>query len=174
MFPAATDFPFPYYETFDHYGDAEVVGLPAALHPPTSTADLKSPAGRTGRKMPASGGGPGRRQSWAPGMGCPTPSSGDQNWKNYEVSRRMFVSTKADGRGCWGASTTPAAAMAAIPKATICGWMRTAIAPCMPPPRPKTANPGRQLATGQAGEIGTNQWHNLKLQFSRHQHHGFC
>jgi galactosylceramidase len=26
--------------------------------------------------------------------------------------------------------------------------------------------PGRQLATASAGAIGTNQWHNLKLQFA--------
>ena len=90
---------------------------------------------------------------------------GDENWQDYEVSADVCldeggwagllgrVSNTGNGYGC-----NPKGYYLRVDADGHCFLYAST--------QNKNGDPGRQLAAGQAGEIGINRWHNLKLQFS--------
>jgi galactosylceramidase len=92
--PAASPFPFPYYESYDHYGDFVSVGYRPYYHADIAgTFELAERPDGTGQclhqvvSQPA--------QSWAPEPSGPYTIVGDKTWKDYEVS----VDTSIDSAG---------------------------------------------------------------------------
>ena len=161
--PAAKSFPFPYYENFDHYADAKAFGyLPhytADIAGGFEIADRPDGAGKCLSQVVAE-----HAQSWAPEW-MPYTILGDEHWTDYEVSADVNlehggwagllgrVSNTGGGYGC-----NPKGYYVRLDADGACSiWLST---------QAKNGAPGKQLGTVSAGDIGTNQWHNLKLQFS--------
>jgi galactosylceramidase len=161
--PAASHFPFPYYETFDHYGDAKSWG-----YLPHYTADIDG-----GFEITSRPDGLGKclrqvvdhkAQSWAPEW-MPYTIIGDENWQDYEVSADVCLD-EGGWAGLLGRVNNTGGGYGCNPKGY---YLRVdADGHCFlyASTQNKNGDPGRQLAAGQAGEIGINRWHNLKLQFS--------
>ena len=161
--PDAKPFPFPYHENFDHYTDAKQHGyLPhytADISGGFEIADRPDGAGKCLRQVVAE-----KAQSWAPEW-MPYTIIGDEHWTDYEVSADVNlehggwagllgrVSNTGGGYGC-----NPKGYYVRLEADGNCSlWLST---------QTKNGAPGKQLTNAPAGEIGTNQWHNLKLQFS--------
>jgi galactosylceramidase len=161
--PAARDFPFPYYETFDHYTDAKLWGyLPhytADISGGFEIADRPDGTGKCLRQVIDQ-----KAQSWAPEW-MPYTIIGDQKWTDYEVSADVCLD-QGGWAGVMGRVNNTGSGYGCNPKGY---YLRVdADGNCSLSASTQTKNgaPGRQLVTGHVAEIGTNQWHNLKLQFS--------
>jgi galactosylceramidase len=161
--PVAADFPFPYYETFDHYGDAKSWGyLPhytADICGGFEIADRPDGAGKCLRQVIDQ-----KAQSWAPEW-MPYTILGDQNWKDYEVSADVCLD-QGGWAGLLGRVSSTGSGYGCNPKGYYLRVDADGNCSLYASTQTKNGEPGNQLAAGQAGEIGTNQWHNLKLQFS--------
>ena len=161
--PAAKNFPFPYHENFDHYADAKSFGyLPhytADISGGFEIADRPDGNGKCLRQVVAE-----KAQSWAPEW-MPYTIIGDEHWTDYEVSADVNlehggwagllgrVSNTGGGYGC-----NPKGYYVRLDADGTCSlWLST---------QTKNGAPGNQLATASVGEIGTNTWHNVKLQLS--------
>jgi galactosylceramidase len=87
--PAATKFPFPYYETFDSYKSAREVGyLPHHTADIASVFELADRPDKTGkclRQVVAQ-----KPQSWGPEW-MPYTIIGDSDWSDYEVSADILL-----------------------------------------------------------------------------------
>jgi galactosylceramidase len=154
--PAAAAFPFPYYETFDHYSDAKAWG-----YQPHYFADIDG-----GFEIAANPSGTGKcvrqvvsqqAQSWAPEW-YPYTIFGDPTWNNYEVSADVYlddggwagvmgrVSSTGSGYGC-----NPTGYYMRLDGAGNASlW----------------TEPGKQISSGKASGVAGNQWHNVKIQFN--------
>jgi galactosylceramidase len=181
--PAAKDFPFPYYETFDGYSTPAQWGyLPhytADIASIFEIADRPDKTGKCLRQVLDR-----KAQSWAPEW-MPYTIIGDQNWKDYEVSADVYlddggwagvmgrVNNVGDGYGCAPKGYyLRLSADGTCTLVTVNGkageeelgdkehqeQLRAA------------GNSGekgeKQMAAGTAANVAGNQWHNLKLQFS--------
>ena len=181
--PAEQKFPFPYFETFDEYSSPKQFGyLPhytADIASVFEIADRPDGKGKCLRQVVAR-----KPQSWAPEW-MPYTILGDDQWQDYEVSADIFfddggwagvlgrVNNVGDGYGC-------------APKGY---YMRLAVdgAYALVAINGKAGevdlgdkeHQAALLAEGNTGERGekqmvsgivpnfaTNQWHNVKLQFS--------
>jgi len=162
--PAQKGFPFPYYETFNHYADPKLWG-----YLPYYTADICG-----GFEIAARPDGPGKclrqvidkkAQSWAPEW-SPYTILGDPQWSDYEVSADVYLD-QGGWAGVMGRVNNTGSGYGCNPKGyylrlggdgkcSLCAANQTRNAPPA----------GRELAAGQVDEMGTNRWHNLKLQFS--------
>lgn len=161
--PEVKSFPFPFFENFDHYTEPKLFGyLPhytADISGGFEIADRPDGAGKCLRQVIAE-----KAQSWAPEW-MPYTIIGDEHWTDYEVS--ADVNLEHDGwAGLLGRVSNTGGGYGCNPKGYYvrldadgnCAlWLST---------QTKNGAPGRQLTNAPAGNIGTNQWHNLKLQFS--------
>ena len=161
--PADRPFPFPYFDDFDHYGDAKQWG-----YLPHYTADICG--GFELADRPDHGGGclrqvVGRKaQSWAPEW-MPYTVLGDANWTDYDVSADVYFDD-----GGW------AGVMGRVGR-TGDGWNGnpdgyyarlypdggTALYVASHDFR---GSHDRQLAVGQVDRWAADRWHNLKLRFT--------
>jgi galactosylceramidase len=163
--PAEKGFPFPYYETFDHYTNPKLWG-----YLPYYTADICG-----GFEIADRPDGPGKclRQvidkaanSWAPEW-SPYTIIGDEKWSDYEVSADVYfdnggwagvmgrVNNTGSGYGC-----NPKGYYLRLDADGKCSLYTAASQGRNSPAA------GRQLATNQVENLETNRWHNLKLQFT--------
>ncbi len=161
--PPASDFPFPYYETFDEYSKPKDWG-----YLPHYTADIASIFEITDRP-----GGAGKclsqalskkAQSWAPEW-MPYTIIGDQKWHDYEVSADVYL-TNGGSAGVMGRVNNVGEGYGCIPKAY---YFRLAVdGRCGLYASTQTTNKisDIELATGRVAKKGPNQWRNLKLQFA--------
>lgn len=161
--PAAKEFPFPYYETFDEYASPKQWGcLPHYTADISSVFEIAGRLDKTGkclRQVIDK-----RAQSWAPEW-MPYTILGDQNWKDYEVSADIYLDN-GGWAGVMGRVNNAGSGYGCVPKGY---YMRLAVdGRCALYAATQARNEvaGNQLATGTAANIAGNQWHNVKLQFS--------
>jgi galactosylceramidase len=90
--PAASAFPFPYYENYDHYGDFVAVGYRPYYHADiAATFELANRPDGTGQCLHQVI--PQQAQSWAPEPSGPYTIVGDSTWTDYEVSVDTSIET---------------------------------------------------------------------------------
>ena len=160
--PVSSDFPFPYYETFEEYSDGRSFG-----YYPQYTADIAGifeiaerpdNKGKCLRQVT-----PRPAQSWAPEW-APYTIIGNSNWKDYEVSSDIYLENGGFagimGRVNFvgsGYGTNPAGYYMIMSLNGTCSlYVLT-----------NGAKSSTLLASGQVQNISsTKQWHNLKLRFS--------
>jgi galactosylceramidase len=160
--PAAKDFPFPYYETFDEYASPKQWGyLPHYTADISSAFEIADRPNRTGKCL--------RQildkkaQSWAPEW-LPYTIFGDQSWRDYEVSADIYLDN-GGAAGVMGRIRNVGTGYGCVPK---CYYLRlSADGSCalFAPTQARNEVAGTQLATATVANIAGNQWHNLKLQF---------
>ena len=181
--PADQKFPFPYYETFDEYTSPEQFGcLPhytADIAGVFEIADRPDGNGKCLRQVVAQ-----KAQSWAPEW-TPYTIIGDEDWTDYEVSADVYlddggwagvmgrVNNVGTGYGC-----TPKGyylRLSADGTCTLVAINGKAGAEELGDLAHRAAlraagNPmGKgetQMVAGTAKTVASNQWHNVKLQFS--------
>jgi galactosylceramidase len=160
---AAQAFPFPYFETFDHYSDPKLWGyLPhytADICGGFEIAERPDGLGKCLRQVVDT-----KAQSWAPEW-FPYTIVGDENWTDYEVSADVSlehggsvgilgrVGNTGGGYGC-----NPTGYYLRLDADGTCSLYASTQA--------KNGDPGRKLATGRTGALANNHWQNLKLQFA--------
>lgn len=160
--PAAKPFPFPYYETYDHYTDPKSWGyLPyysADICGVFEIAERPDGQGKCLRQVLDK-----KPDSWAPEW-MPYTVLGDEHWTDYDVSADMYLDN-----GGW------AGVMGRI-NSTGNGWDGNPNGYCL-----RLSANGRctlvaasqqtrwrlerQLAAGTVANWTANQWHNVKLRF---------
>ena len=162
--PASKPFPFPYYETFDEYKDANTWGyLPhytADIAGIFEIAERPDNKGKCLRQVIEAG-----SQSWAPEW-MPYTILGDKNWKDYEVSADVYLNKDgwagimgriiATGNG-WGCK--PSGYYMSMSADGTCSLYVSR-------QDEKQNEPGTLLATGKVANIAANQWHSVMLSFS--------
>lgn len=160
--PQAVPFPFPYFETFDGYGDPKQWG-----YLPRYTADIcgvfeiaerPDKQGRCVRQVVTQ-----KTNSWAPEW-MPYTVIGDENWSDYEISADIFfdnggwagvmgrVSNTGNGwdgnpNGYYARLYPDGGCAIYLASAQIRGARE------------------RQLAVGTVPDWKGHRWHNLKLRF---------
>ncbi|MGD0464632.1 MAG: galactosylceramidase [Tepidisphaeraceae bacterium] len=160
--PTASAFPFPYYENFDHYGDAKSWG-----YQPHYTADITGvfelfprPDGnglclKQVLTEPA--------QSWAPEW-MPYTIIGDTQWTDYEVSADVLLN--ADGwAAVMGRISNTGGGYGCNPKGYYLRLYGDGRCELYSSNSRKNGDPGTLLASGNSPGA-TEQWHNLKIQVS--------
>jgi len=153
--PPATAFPFPYYETYDHYTNAEQWGyLPyynIDVEGGFEIADRPDGTGKCLRQavpqIPNSWG-----STWAP-----ESMLGDVTWTNYEVSADVYF----DDGGWAGIIGRMSGLNGNICQ---CYYLRLNPAGAWGLYATTSSGLGNALASGQV--TLTHSWHNLKLRFS--------
>jgi galactosylceramidase len=163
--PPKRSFPFPYFETFDEYARPQDFGWL-----PHYTADISGvfelavrpdKAGMCLRQILDE-----KAQSWAPEW-MPYTIIGDRDWTDYEISADVFL----DQGGCAGVMgrvNNVGGGYGCVPK---CYYLRLAAdGVCSlfvsTAPRGKSNDAGSRLAEVHVSNFATDQWHNLKVQFS--------
>ena len=152
--PALKPFPFPYYETYDHYSDPKAWGyLPhyqADIAGVFEIADRPDKTGKCLRQVVAQ-----KAINWG-GEWIPYSVIGDASWTDYDVSVDVYFDN-----GGW------AAVMGRIPGIQGKGYYlrlaSTGAWACYA--ATNTSSLGTSLATGSV-TITADQWSNLKLRFS--------
>ena len=169
--PAEKAFPFPYYETFDHYTLPKEWGyLPyytADICDGFEVTDRPDGSGKCLRQVVAQ-----KPQSWAPEW-KPYTIIGDKNWKDYEVSADIYFD---DGgwAGVMGRVSNVGTGYGTTPKAY---YMRLdATGACslcvVSQPRRARGGPGVRvpsdvvLASGTASNMDPKGWQNVKLRMA--------
>src|SRR4029077_15824051 len=164
--PAASPFPFPYYENYDHYGYFKAVGYPPYYHADiAATFELANRPDGTGQclhQVVAQ-----RGQSWAPEPSGPYTIVGDSHWANYEVSVDTSIETpgwasligRVNGVGT-GYGTGLQAYYLTLDTTGAWGFYVGSGADAS-----NATQLSKSLASGQAA-LGTGLWHNMKLVFS--------
>jgi galactosylceramidase len=188
--PAAKEFPFPYYETFDEYAVPRQWGcLPhytADIDGIFEIADRPDKTGKCLRQVLDR-----KPQSWAPEW-MPYTIIGDEHWQDYEVSADVCldnggwagvmgrVNYVGDGYGCVPKGYyLRLAADGSCALVTISGKAgKVELGDKEHQARLRAAgNSGdkgeNQTVTGAAANVAGNQWHNVKLQFSGDRIAGF-
>ena len=104
-------------------------------------------------------------QSWAPEW-MPYTIIGDEHWQDYEVSADVYLDN-GGWAGVMGRVNNVGNGYGCVPKGY---YMRLAAdggcALYAATPATNEVAGSRQLATGTAANMASNQWHNVKLQFS--------
>ena len=188
--PAAKDFPFPYYETFDEYAAPEQFGyLPhyaADIDGIFEIAERPDKTGKCLRQVVSQ-----KPQSWAPEW-MPYTIIGDEHWQDYEVSADVYldnggwagvmgrVNNVGDGYGCVPQGYyLRLAADGSCALVTISGKAgKVELGDKEHQAQLRAAgNSGEkgenQMTAGTAANVASNQWHNVKLQFSGDRITGF-
>ncbi len=169
--PADKPFPFPYYETFDHYTNPKEWGyLPyytADICDGFEVTDRPDGNGKCLRQVVAQ-----KPQSWAPEW-KPYTIIGDKNWKDYEVSADVYfddggwagVMGRVSNVGT-GYGTTPRAYYMRLDATGACSLY------VVSQPRRNRGGPGVRvpsdvlLASGTAGNMDPKGWQNVKLRMA--------
>ena len=153
--PPAEAFPFPYYETYDHYASPALWG-----HMPYYNVDIEGVFEITNRP---DGTGKCLRQvvpqlpnSWG-GTWAPETMVGDINWTDYEVSADVYF----DDGGWAGVIGRMSGLNGNICQ---CYYLRLNPAGAWGLYATTSSGLGNVLASGQVTLVNT--WHNLKLRFS--------
>jgi galactosylceramidase len=158
--PAATAFPFPYYETYDHYANLQSAGYRPYYHADiaggfelTKRPDGNGQCLRQVITQPA--------QSWAPETN-PYTIVGDTGWTNYEVSADVSIETTSGWASLLGRVTSTGTGYGTSPN----GYSMT-----LSPTgaynfyaSTTTSSTATMLASGQA-TLAAGSWHNMKLVF---------
>jgi len=168
--PAAKPFPFPYYETFDHYNDPKQWGyLPyytADIAGGFEIADRPDGKGKCLRQVIAQ-----KPQSWAPEW-LPYNIIGDSTWTNYEIS--ADISLQNDGwAGILGRVINTGTGYGCNPKGYYMRLYADGKCELYASTQLKNGAPGKLLATGAVPPVKLNDWKNIKLQFSGQTITGF-
>ncbi|HEY4012787.1 MAG TPA: hypothetical protein VGM06_05595 [Polyangiaceae bacterium] len=164
--PAASAFPFPYYENYDHYGDFTSVGYRPYYHADIAgTFELAERPDGTGQCLhqvvvtPA--------QSWAPEPSGPYTIVGDRTWSNYEVSVDVSIPS-----GGWAALMGRVGGVGSGYGTGFAGYFLTldttgawGFYNGMGADTNNTTELTKTLASGTA-TLAAGDWHNLKLVFS--------
>ena len=162
--PPSRPFPFPYYETFEEYGNPETWG-----YLPHYTADIAGVyeifnrpdnKGKCLRQVVEAG-----AQSWAPEW-MPYTILGDRNWKDYEVS--VEVCLNGEGwSGVMGRVTATGSGYGCKPSGYYMNLSADGTCSLYVSRQDEKKNEsGNLLAQGKASDITANQWHTLMLRFS--------
>jgi galactosylceramidase len=160
--PASQPFPFPYYETFDEYKDAEKWG-----YLPNYTADIAGifeiaegwdQKGKCIRQVISE-----IPQSWAPEW-LPYTILGDPNWSDYEVTADVLIENYGTA-GLMGRVNATGEGYGSKPNAYYLTMSSRGVCALYVTTQDKDAKP-KLLATGKAANISANQWHKMKLSFS--------
>jgi galactosylceramidase len=153
--PAATTFPLPYYETYDHYTNSEQWGyLPyynVDVEGVFEIADRPDGTGKCLRQVV-----PQLPNSWG-STWAPETMLGDVNWTNYEVSADVYF----DNGGWAGVIGRMSGLNGNICQ---CYYLRLNPAGAWALYATTSSGLGTSLASGSVTLTG--QWHNLKLRFS--------
>ena len=161
--PAARDFPFPYYETFDEYTSPQRWGyLPrytADIAGVFEIADRPDKPGKCLRQVLGQ-----RPQSWAPEW-MPYTIIGDQKWSDYEVSADVCLDN-GGWAGVMGRINNVGTGYGCVPKGYYLRFSTDGSCALFAATQAKDAVDGDPIASGTASNIAGNQWHNIKLQFS--------
>jgi len=164
--PAASAFPFPYYENYDHYGDFVSVGYRPYYHADiAATFELAKRPDGTGQCLRQVVAQP--AQSWAPEPAGPYTIVGDGGWKDYEVSVDASIEStgwaslmgRVSGVGT-GYGTGFKAYYLTLDTTGAWGFYVGNGANSA-----NTAETSTTLASGKATLTG-GSWHNMKLVFS--------
>lgn len=168
--PAAKGFPFPYYETFDHYSDAKSWG-----YLPHYTADIDG-----GFELVNSPDGKGKslRQvisekaiSWAPEW-MPYTIIGDTSWRDYEVSANISLDN-GGWAGVMGRISNTGSGYGCNPKGYYMRLYTDGKCELYSSNQKKNGDPGILLASGKVPATQNGKWYNVKLQFSGTKITGF-
>jgi len=165
--PAPKPFPFPYYDNFEGYKSAKAWGyLPHYLTDISGIFELADRPDKTGhclRQVIDQ-----KPQSWSQEW-MPYTVLGDKNWTDYEVSADLCLDN-GGWAGVMGRVNNLGSGTVCLPRGY---YMRLAedgtcalFAATGAPGRGGGTAAGTQLATGKAGNVAANQWHNVKLRFS--------
>jgi galactosylceramidase len=170
--PAASAFPFPYYENYDHYGDFTAVGYRPYYHADIAgTFELAERPDGTGQclhqvvVLPA--------QSWAPEPSGPYTIVGDGTWTNYEVSVDTSIPQGGGIQSAgWAALMGRVEGVGSGFGTGFAGYFLTLDATGawgfydgMGADPNNTTELTKTLASGNAA-LAAGDWHNLKLVFS--------
>ena len=161
--PAAQDFPFPYYETFDEYKSPQRWGwLPHYTADIASVFEIAARPDKTGMGLrqvldrPA--------QSWAPEW-LPYTILGDQNWTDYEVSADICLD-HGGWAGVMGRVNDVGSGYGCVPKGYYLRLAADGGCALYAATQEKGAGNGRELAAGTVPPPAAGSWHNLKLQMN--------
>jgi len=161
--PQAKPFPFPFYETYDHYMQPKRWG-----YLPYYTADICGVFEISDRP---DGNGKCLRQvldrksnSWAPEW-MPYTVLGDENWKDYEVGADVFVEN-GGWAGVMGRANNTGNGWEGNPNGYYVRLYADGGCALYVADQQLKGARERQLATGAARRWKWNQWHNVKLRFS--------
>jgi galactosylceramidase len=159
--PAASTFPFPYYENYDHYTDFSATGYRAYYHADIAGGfELYARPDGTGNCLRQVVSPP--AQSWAPEWN-PYTIVGDTTWKNYQVSADVSIQTTGNTTG-WasimgrvnstgdGYGTTPSGYYMTL--TTMGAWTLN-----------KSAFSGATAIIKGQATLASGAWHNLQLVF---------
>jgi len=161
--PPAKPFPFPYFETFEEYGDPDAWGsLPhytADIAGVFEIAERPDGAGRCLRQVVTGG-----SQSWAPEW-TPYTILGDPDWKDYEVSADVSVSQNG-WAGVMGRVSGTGSGYGCKPDGYFLNLSGTGTCSLYVSKQNDKSEPGRLLASGKAPAGSSVAWHTLTLRFS--------
>jgi galactosylceramidase len=161
--PEEKSFPLPYLETFDEYASPKQFGwLPrytADISSVFEIADRPDKTGKCLRQVIAR-----KAQSWAPEW-LPYTIIGDRNWTDYEVSADICLDN-GGAAGVMGRVNSVGTGYGCVPKGYYLSLAADGTCSLYAPQGRNNNDPGTQLATAKVDNISSNQWHNVKLQFS--------
>jgi galactosylceramidase len=154
--PPAADFPMPYYETYDHYGDPKSVGYRPYYHNDIAGAfelfDRPDGSGQCLRQIVAQ-----PAQSWAPETN-PYTIVGNPGWTDYEVSADVSIETSSGWASVMGRVTSVGNGWGSNPNAYQISLGPTGAWNFY-------ASPTATAVTSGQATLAAGSWHNLKLVF---------
>jgi galactosylceramidase len=168
--PAASSFPMPYYETFDHYSSAKNWGyLPHYTADIVGVFELAERPDHTGMclKQVLNQ----KANSWAAEW-MPYTVIGDAAWKDYEVSVDMLLANGGTA-GIMGRVTQIGDGYHTQPTGYYMSLNASGQVELHSSVRYVTSAAGDLLASGKIADFDAASWHNLKLQFSGSHIAGF-
>ena len=158
--PAASNFPMPYYETYDHYADFKSVGYRPYYHDDIAGGfELFKRSDGTGNclrqvvSQPA--------MSWAPETN-PYTIVGNTAWTDYEVSADVSIETTSGWASLLGRISSTGTGYGTNPNAYSMTMSPTGA--CTLYASTTSSSTATTLATGQA-TLAAGSWHNMKLVF---------
>ncbi len=161
--PEEKNFPLPYLETFDEYASPKQFGwLPrytADISSVFEIADRPDKPGKCLRQVIAR-----KAQSWAPEW-LPYTIIGDRNWADYEVSADICLDN-GGAAGVMGRVNSVGTGYGCVPKGYYLSLAADGTCSLYAPQGRNNNDAGTQLTTARVDSISSNQWHNVKLQFS--------
>jgi galactosylceramidase len=162
--PQEKPFPFPYFENFDHYGDAKTWGyLPhytADICGVFELADRPDGRGKCLRQVVTR-----KAQSWAPEW-MPYTILGDSQWTDYEVSADIFVDN-GGWAGLMGRVSNTGNGWDCDPDGYYARLYSDGGCSLYLASSRYKGSRDKQLAIGDAHRWRFNRWHNLKLRFEK-------
>ena len=160
--PEEKPFPFPYFETFDHYADPKTWGyLPhytADICGVFEIADRPDHQGKCLRQVVAH-----KAESWAPEW-MPYTVLGDPQWTDYEVSADISFDN-GGWAGVMGRINNTGNGWDGDPNGYYARLYPDGGCALYVAGGHYKGNRERQLAVGEAKRWQGNRWHNLKLRF---------